>query len=390
MINRKIDIKSNIKEMSILLLGPRQTGKSTYLKNELGIDFFKIDLLEPETFRDYQKNPSLLKQIVAATKKKLIVIDEIQKIPELLDVVQTILENNSELRFLLTGSSARKLKKTTTNLLGGRAYPMFMHPITTNEYLNSDLDYDLNKLIQYGGLPSVLTSAQPLKRLKAYIGIYLQEEIKAEGYVRNLIDFSKFLDIAALTNTEQLDYANVASDVQINARTVSSYYQILQDTLVGYLLEPYTKTKKRKAMVTPKFYFFDVGVANYLCGRERVVAGTPEYGKAVEHLVFTELLAYNHYSEKELKIYYWRSTSQFEVDFLIQDTKKRWIAIEAKASGRISKDDFKGINALSEDLKIERKIIVSLERDHRLTDDHFEIFPLQKFLDQLWKNKIIE
>lgn len=376
--------------MSILLLGPRQTGKSTYLKNELGIDFFKIDLLEPETFRDYQKNPSLLKQIVAATKKKLIVIDEIQKIPELLDVVQTILENNSELRFLLTGSSARKLKKTTTNLLGGRAYPMFMHPITTNEYLNSDLDYDLNKLIQYGGLPSVLTSAQPLKRLKAYIGIYLQEEIKAEGYVRNLIDFSKFLDIAALTNTEQLDYANVASDVQINARTVSSYYQILQDTLVGYLLEPYTKTKKRKAMVTPKFYFFDVGVANYLCGRERVVAGTPEYGKAVEHLVFTELLAYNHYSEKELKIYYWRSTSQFEVDFLIQDTKKRWIAIEAKASGRISKDDFKGINALSEDLKIERKIIVSLERDHRLTDDHFEIFPLQKFLDQLWKNKIIE
>lgn len=389
MISRKIDIKSNIKEMSVLLLGPRQTGKSTFIKNEMGHDFFKIDLLEPEIFRDYQKNPGLLKQVVASTEKKIIVIDEIQKIPELLDVVQSILESQKSIRFLLTGSSARKLKKTTTNLLGGRAYPMFMHPITTHEYLNSDLKYDLNKLIQYGGLPSVLMSEQPIKRLKAYIGIYLQEEIKAEGFVRNLTDFSKFLDVAALTNTEQLDYSRVASDVQISARTVSSYYQILQDTLVGYLLEPYKETKSRKAVATPKFYFFDVGVANHLTGRDQLAVGTPEYGKAVEHLVFTELVAYNHYLNKDLKVYYWRSTSQFEVDFLVQLKNKKWIAIEVKATGRIGKDDFKGIKALEDDLKLERKIVICLERDQRLTKDHFEIYPLQKFFDQLWAGKIL-
>jgi uncharacterized protein len=389
MIKRKIDIKSTIEEMSVLLLGPRQTGKSTFIKKELGSNFIKIDLLESETFRDYQKSPSRLKDVVSATEKTLVIIDEIQKIPELLDVVHLILEDRNDLRFLLTGSSARKLKKNTTNLLGGRAYPMFMHPITTHEYLNSDLDYDLNKLIQFGGLPSVLTSKNPVQRLKAYIGIYLQEEIKAEGFVRNLSDFSKFLDIAALTNSEQLDYNGVASDAQISARTVSSYYQILQDTLLGYLLEPYKETKTRKAVTTPKFYFFDVGVANHLAGREQLVSGTPEYGKAVEHLVFTEILAYNHYFNKDLKIYYWRSASQFEVDFLIQTKNKKWIAIEVKASGRIDKSDYKGIKALNDDLVLERKIIVSLERESRRTEDDFEIFPMQTFFDQLWVGKIV-
>ncbi len=389
MISRKIDIKSNIEEMSVLLLGPRQTGKSTFIKNQLDTDFIKIDLLESEIFRDYQKNPNRLKEVVSATEKTLIIIDEIQKIPELLDVVHSILEDRKDLRFLLTGSSARKLKKNTTNLLGGRAYPMLMHPITTHEYLNSNLDYDINKLIQHGGLPSVLTSKNPSQRLKAYIGIYLQEEIKAEGFVRNLSDFSKFLDVAALTNSEQLDYNGVASDAQISARTVSAYYQILQDTLLGYLLEPYKETKTRKAVATPKFYFFDVGVANHLSGRERLVSGTPEYGKAVEHLVFTELLTYKDYLNKEYKIYYWRSTSQFEVDFLIQTKNSKWIAIEVKASGRIDKSDFKGIKALSDDLTLERKIIISLERESRRTEEGFEILPMQVFFDHLWAGKIL-
>ena len=263
-----------------------------------------------------------------------------------------------------------------------------MHPITTFEYFNSNLDYDLNKLIQHGGLPSVLTSKKPHQRLKAYISIYLQEEIKAEGYVRNLSDFSKFLDVAALTNSEQLDYNGVASDVQISARTVSSYYQILQDTLLGYLLEPYKETKTRKAVTTPKFYFFDVGVANYLTGREILASGTPEYGKAVEHLVFTELIAYNHYLDKNFKIFYWRSTSQFEVDFLIQTKNKKWIAIEVKATRRVGISDFKGIKALEDDLRLDRKVIVSLEHDLRKTQDNFEIFPLQIFFDQLWSGNI--
>lgn len=392
MIYRKIDIKSNIKEMSILLLGPRQTGKSTYLLNQLGQNVHIVDLLNPEIYRDLQKQPGLLSEFVAAQVAQgtsIICIDEIQKIPELLDVVHSLIEKHKKLRFLLTGSSARKLKMTGANLLGGRVLPMFMHPITSFEYLNENKNNNLKKLIQHGGLPSVITSDEPYRRLKAYVGIYLQEEIKAEGFVRNLNDFSKFLEVAALTNAEQLDYVAVASDAQISARTVAAYYQILQDTLVGYLLEPYRKTKTRKAVAKAKFYFFDVGVANHLTGREQLAEGTPEYGKAVEHFIFTELIAFKDYFEKDFKLYYWRSTSKFEVDFLIQNQKNEFIAIEVKATKKIDHGDFKGIKALEDDIKISRKIVVSLEPQARKTAEGFEIYPLAEFCSLLWAEKII-
>ncbi len=398
MIIRKIDIRSNVGEMSVLLLGPRQTGKTTLVVEQLGKNVHMIDLLNPEVFRDLQKQPSLLIELVAAidagaetTDKLIFCIDEVQKIPELLNVVHSIIEKNKKIRFLLTGSSARKLKTSGTNLLGGRAYPMYMHPVTSVECeaAGDNKNYTLKNLIQYGGLPSVLNSSSPLRRLKAYVGIYLQEEIKAEAYVRNLNDFSKFLDVAALTNTEQLDYEGVASDVQISSRTVASYYQILQDTLVGYLLEPYRKTKTRKAVAKPKFYFFDVGVANYLTGREHLAEGTPEYGKAVEHFIFTELIAYKDYLEKDCKLYYWRSTSKFEVDFLIQTKKNEFIAIAVKATKKIDNHDLKGIRAIEDDLTLSRKIIVCLEASARKTEDGFEILPLAWFCKQLWAGKIV-
>ena len=374
--------------MSILLLGPRQVGKSTLLKSLFSETALFIDLLNPEIYRDLQKNPNLLNDYVSATDKKIIVIDEIQKIPELMNVVHFLIEKYKSIRFILTGSSARKLKKKTSNLLGGRAFPSFLHPLTSDEYLKKE-NSKIDDLIQFGGLPSIVLASNPLKKLKAYTSLYLQEEIKAEGYVRNLSDFSRFLDVAGLTNSEQLDFESVASDVQISSRTVAAYYQILEDTLIGYLLESFKKTKTRKAVIKPKFYFFDVGVANYLSGRDTLSVGTPEYGKAVEHFIFTELKAYQDYTEKDFKLFYWRSSSKFEIDFLIETKNKELIAIEVKAKKKINEKDFKGIKAFEDDFKLSKKIVVSLETMKRKTADDFIIYPLAEFCKQLWDGKII-
>jgi predicted AAA+ superfamily ATPase len=349
-----------------------------------------FDLLDPELFRDLNKSPLLLKELIPETERLPIIIDEIQKLPELLDVVQSLIERNKSQRFILTGSSARKLRKQGQNLLGGRAYPVNLHPITSKEYLSfKGSSASLEPLLLLGGLPSVLTSDSPLRILKAYVGIYLQEEIKAEGYARNLSDFSKFLEVAALTNSEQLDFAGVARDVQLSPRTVAAYYTILQDTLLGYLLEPFKETKSRKAVVTPKFYYFDVGVCNFLTGREQLSKGTREYGKALEHFIFTELIAYKDYTEKTFEIFYWRSTSQFEVDFLIRLKSKKIIGIEVKGSSHIDKDDLKGLKAFEEDIKLFKKIIVCNEKNERLIDGQYQVLPVKTFCAYLWADRLI-
>jgi predicted AAA+ superfamily ATPase len=351
-----------------------------------------VDLLDPEFFRDLQKSPNFLREIISGSKNNIVIIDEIQKIPELLDVVHSLIESNKKLRFILTGSSARKIRNQGKNLLGGRAYPLSLHPITSVEYLSASATsqpQNLHRLIEAGGLPQVLTTKSPQRLLKAYVGIYLQEEIKAEGYVRNLGDFSKFLDVAALSNTEQIDYAGIARDVQLSPRTVSAYYQILQDTLTGFLLESFKETKSRKAVITPKFYFFDVGISNYLTGREKLSVGTPEYGKALEHFIFTELKAYQDYSEKAFELYYWRSTSQMEVDFIIKTKSKKLICIEVKGSQHIDKTDLKGLKAFEEDFKISKKIVVCNERLPRLFEG-VEVLPYANFCHQLWADQIIQ
>lgn len=388
MFSRIIDIKNPLKDLSLLLLGPRQTGKSTLL-NALFPNSQMFDLLDPELFRDLTKSPSLLVELIETKEKGPIIIDEIQKLPELLDVVHSLMSKNKSARFILTGSSARKLRKQGQNLLGGRAYPLFLHPITSREFLSTKKSSEsLDILLQFGGLPSVLTAKSPERVLKAYIGIYLQEEIKAEGYARNLGDFSKFLEVAALTNSEQLDYAGVARDVQLSPRTVASYYSVLQDTLIGYLLEPYRKTKIRKAVSTPKFYYFDVGVCNFLTGRLALAKGTPEYGKVLEHFVFTELIAYKDYLERDFELFYWRSTSQFEVDFIIQLKSKKLIGIEVKGSSHIDKDDLKGFKAFEEDFSLEKRIIVCNEKNIRNIDGKYLIIPFHKFCHQLWAGEL--
>lgn len=388
MFIRKIDLKPILNDLSLFLLGPRQTGKTTLLKHEFPKSTV-FNLLDPELFRDLNKSPSFLKELVGKNNEMPIVIDEIQKLPELLDVVHTLIEENKSRRFILTGSSARKLKKQGQNLLGGRAYPVYLHPINSFEYTNSPEKGSIENLIQLGGLPSVLNSQSPHRILKSYVGIYLQEEIKAEGYSRNLGDFSKFLEVAALTNGEQLDFAGVARDVQLAPRTVSSYYNILQDTLIGYLLEPFKETKTRKAVTTPKFYYFDVGVCNFLTGREKLALGTTEYGRAMEHFIFTELLAYKDYAEKTYEIFYWRSTSKFEVDFIIRLKSKKLIGIEVKGTSRIDKDDLKGLLAFEDDFKLEKRILVSNENNERWIDDKFEVLPLKNFCEKLWNHQLL-
>lgn len=388
MFLRKIDLKSPLDDLSLLLLGPRQTGKSTLLRTLFPTSKV-FDLLDPELFRDLNKSPLLLKELVGKEEKNPIIIDEIQKLPELIDVVHSLIEKNKSQRFILTGSSARKLKKQGQNLLGGRAYPLSLHPITSQEFLSTEKVDKIDSLIQIGGLPSVLTANAPQRVLKAYVGIYLQEEIKAEGYARNLADFSKFLEVAALTNSEQLDFAGVARDVQLSPRTVAAYYSILQDTLLGYLLEPFKETKSRKAVSTPKFYYFDVGVCNFLSGREKLSHATPEYGKALEHFIFTELIAYRDYNESQFEIYYWRSTSQFEVDFIIRLKSKKLIGIEVKGSSHIDNDDLKGFKAFEEDIKLSKKIIVCNEKNPRLIQDQILVLPYQLFCKELWSGQII-
>lgn len=387
MFKRDLILKTIIKDQSLFLLGPRQSGKTTLIQSQFP-EAQIIDLLDPEVFRDLNKSPNLIKDLILTKDDSIVVVDEIQKLPELLDVVQSLIVKHETLHFILTGSSARKLRKQGQNLLGGRAYPLFLHPITSHEFQTYYPEKNLNELILKGGLPKVLTSKNPFNRLKAYVGVYLQEEIKAEGFSRNLSDFSKFLDVAALTNAEQLDYSNIANDVQISPRTVASYYLILQDTLIGYLLESFKETKTRKAVTTPKFYFFDTGVCNHIVGRQQLAEGTPEYGKALEHFIFTELLAFRDYCFKQFEIYYWRSTSKFEVDFIIKLRNKKLIGIEVKATNRVDKDDLKGLKAFEEDFKLSQKIIISNEKHSRLIDGGFIVLPSAVFCKQLWNMEL--
>lgn len=376
---RILDLGGLLTHRSLFLFGPRQTGKTTYL-HERYPDARFVDLLDARTFRDLSARPELLR-LSLTPNVKLIVIDEIQKLPMLLDEVHLLIERNKSLRFILTGSSARKLHRKSTNLLAGRALTVRLHPLVSPEVEFGELD----KRLQLGGLPSVLTSPIPHEDLAAYVGTYLKEEIQAEGVARQIESFSRFLEVAALSNGELLNFAQIASDAAVPSRTVQNYYRILEDTLLGYQLPPFRKTPTRKAVATPKFYFFDVGVAHALVGREDVRPRTSEYGRALEHLIFLELRAYLDYTRSRTALTFWRTHTKHEVDFLVGDA----IAIEVKAKERVSDRDLRGVRALMEALSLSRKIVVSNERWRSTTDDHIEIFPVDEFLQELWNGNVI-
>ncbi len=376
---RKLNINSVLKHKSIFLLGPRQTGKSTLLQHQFPEARF-FNLLRADTFRELSAKPELLRQSLRP-EDRLIILDEIQKLPALLDEVQFLIDQDPERRFILTGSSARKLKRSDANLLAGRAWTCHLHPLVSAELNFQRLHDRLNR----GSLPAVIDSPLPQEDLKAYVGTYLQEEIRAEGLTRSIENFSRFLDTAGLTNGEQVNFTKVANDSGLPPKTVREYYQILVDTLVGLMLPPFQKTVKRKPVSTAKFYFFDVGVANCLMRRGEVLPGSAEFGRALEHLVALELRAYLDYSRLDLPLAFWRSLSKFEVDLVVADHT----AIEVKGKDRITDQDLKGLRALAEELPLKNKIVVSLEAWNRQTEDGIQILGVEEFFRKLWGGEIL-
>lgn len=378
MYKRHLQLAEIVKRKSVFLLGPRQTGKSTLLR-ELFPEALYIDLLESETFRELSTFPETLRQQVKI-KHSIIIIDEVQKLPQLLNEVQLLIDRNKDLRAVLTGSSARKLKRGQVNLLGGRALFLKLHPLVAPELSFERLLDRMN----WGGLPSLLDSTFPKQDMNAYVGTYLKEEIQAETLTRSIENFSRVLNYSAFLNGKQINYTKVGNDAQVPPRTVKDYFSVFQDTLIAHLLPPFQLTQKRKAVSTEKFYFFDLGVARNLSRTGTIQDRSQAFGDALEHLVFLELLAYRDYHQLDFEIQYWRSRSQLEVDFVINDE----IAIEVKGTSRISKPDMKGILALKEEVLLKRCFVVCTEKQEKMIDG-IEIIHVDKFLKNLWASQII-
>ncbi|MDC0980306.1 AAA family ATPase [Bdellovibrionales bacterium] len=374
---RALKIDKLLKKKSFFLFGPRATGKSTLIRQLLP-SVEVIDLLKPQEYGDFLKNPTLLSE---RAHQSLVVIDEIQKLPHLLDEVHRLIENK-HVTFLLTGSSARKLKRGGANLLAGRAWWAELFPLTSHEIP----DFDLLSYLNSGGLPGIYKNREYKEELKAYVNLYLREEIQAEALTRNIASFAEFLELLALSNGEELQYQSLSSDCGVSPNTIKNYVQILEDTLVGFQLHAFTKTKKRKAISRSKFYYFDIGVTNTLAQRGQIKQGSELYGKSFEQFIIQEIRAYLSYSRKNHKMFYWRSTSQFEVDLIIG---KQW-AIEIKSSKLVSDKHLKGLRALKEEGLIQKYAIISNDSAKRVTHDKITIWPWSEFLKLLWSHKIIK
>ncbi len=374
-VDRFPDLAGLLEKRSFFLLGPRQTGKTSLIKNVLP-DIVFYDLLDSANYLAFSRNPGRLAEEIGSSVKRVI-IDEIQRIPSLLNEVQRLMESR-KVHFLLTGSSARKLRRGGTNLLGGRARIKYLHPLTYRELGDQ---FNLHQAMQKGLLPSIYFSDDSRADLEAYAGFYLQQEIMAEGATRNIPAFSRFLKIAAHNNGCIVNFTNIASDAQVARTTVYEYYEILKDTLILRELPPWRKTVKRKPLASSKYYFFDVGVVAALQGRP-FLKGTPEFGEAFETFIMHELSCWSDYVSGE-PLNFWRSTSGFEVDFIIGDHT----AVEVKAKENISSQDIKSLRALREERKLKRYICVCLEKRSR-TMDNIKILPYSEFLTLLWNGRM--
>lgn len=377
---QRIQTLANRAQNSCFLWGPRQTGKSTLLK-ELFPQAPYYDLLRGEEFERLNRTPGLLREELLALRQQptVVIIDEVQKIPQLLDEIHWLIVNTT-IHFILCGSSARTLKRHGANLLGGRALRYELYPLVSQEIPQ----FDLVRAINHGLLPRHYLSDQPQCLLQAYVGDYLQQEIAQEALTRRVQTFAHFLDVAALSNGEQLNYQNIARECGISGPTVKEYFQILYDTLIAYELPAYQKRPKRRLLHTSKFYFFDVGIVNFLLKRNQIVPGSELFGRAFEHIIFQELKAHSHYSGQEYPLSYWRTTSGFEVDFILGDHE---VAIEVKGVPQVQSHHLKGLRAFQTDYKPRRAYVVSLDQRPRRIGD-IDILPAQVFLERLWSGSL--
>lgn len=366
---------------SIFFWGARQTGKSTLLK-QLFPDAHYYDLLLSDEYARLRFRPALLREECEMLNEgELVIIDEVQKIPALLDEVHWLITERN-LRFILCGSSARKLRRCGANLLGGRAIRKTLFPLVSAEIPDFDIDVALNN----GMLPRHYLIKDPRQRLEAYVGDYLQQEIVAEAVVRRIDSFSRFLQVAALSDAEILNYTKIASDCGVSSKSVKEYFSILEETMLGYHIPAYSKVMRRKLVAAPKFYFFDVGIPNYLMKRIPLKSGSSEYGHALEHLICQELKAYLSYRGIDKNLSYWRTSDhRYEVDFIVGDAE---VAIEVKSSEAVDSSETRGLRAFSEEHPSARLILVSMEQRPRRHKD-IEIWPAREFLRKLWEDKII-
>lgn len=365
---------------STFFWGARQTGKSTLLK-KLYPESLYFDLLLSSEYERFLRNASLLREILADTELSgPVIIDEIQRIPSLLNEVHWLMVNK-DIQFILCGSSPRKILRSGGNLLGGRAIRSELYPLVSEEIP----DFELLKALNNGLLPRHYLASTPRKLLSGYIGSYLRDEIISEARIRNITSFSRFLEAAAFSNGEIVNYTNIAADCGVSSPTIKEYFQILEDTMTGRFLQSFQKKPKRRVITAPKFYYFDVGVAGYLLKRGTIGYGSEAFGKAFEHFIYNEIYSYSHYSDRNFPLTYWRTASQIEVDFILGDHE---VAVEVKSASLVNPRHLKGLKSFAEEYKVRLLIIVSTDPYPRKIDN-IMILPWKVFLEKLWGGEII-
>ena len=384
MIKRILDIKLPLRQ-SAFLWGPRKTGKTTYLKMHFP-DSLIYDFLKTDFFIEVSKNPAILRERLLAKPKEAlkhpIILDEVQKVPQVLDEVHWLIENKG-LRFILCGSSARKLKRGHANLLGGRAWHYEMFPLVTAELEK----INLLRILNQGMVPVHYLQEEGYKMsLKAYVQDYLKEEVFAEGLTRNIPAFSRFFEAFGYSHGELTNYSNIARDCAVDSKTVKEYYQILIDTLLAMRIEPFKRKQSRQVITkASKYYLFDVGVAGFLKKRYLEEEKGVEFGKALEHFILTEIAAYRSYNNSEFEVDFWRTKAGLEVDFVLGAGK---VALEVKGASRVDKSNLRGLLAFIEEYSPKRSIVICNEREKRVYGK-IEIMPWNNFLNELWAGKII-
>lgn len=370
---------------SAFLWGPRKTGKSTYLREvfprSLVYDFLRTDLAF-----EFAKRPSLLREQILAKEPGLfespIILDEVQKVPQVLDEVHWLIENK-KLRFILCGSSARKLKRGRANLLGGRAWRYEMFPLVSAELKT----VDLLRVLNHGLIPDHYLSENYRKSLSSYVLDYLKEEVLAEGLTRNIPAFARFFDAVGFNHGELVNYSNIARDCGVNSKTVKEYYQILVDTLMGRMVEPFKRRRSRQVITkAPKFYLFDVGVAGAIINRHILEERGESFGKAFEHFIFTEIVAHSHYRESNYGIYFWRTKSGLEVDFILGDGE---VAVEVKGKSQVATRDLRSLTAFGDEFRPKKALVVCQEKEERIFG-RIRIIPWRRFLEELWGGEVIK
>jgi len=370
---------------SFFLFGPRGTGKSTFMKQRFP-DACYVDLLDPEMVRSFSAKPERLAEVVRGQGgQKCFVIDEIQKVPELLSVIHQLIEEKQGYTFVLTGSSARKLKRTGVDMLGGRALLKTMHPFLASELGER---FHLEEALQRGLLPLVYSSANPEDVLRSYAALYLREEVQMEGLVRNVGNFSRFLEAISFSHASILNLSNVARDCMVERKVVEGYTAILEDILLGFRLPVFTRRAKRELAGHPKFYLFDAGVFRSL--RPRGPLDRPEEmeGQALEGLVAQHLRGWLAYSPEKSDLYFWRTRSGVEVDFVVYAPSGLW-ALEVKNTATIRPADLRGLKSFRDEYPESRAILLYRGRE-RLLREGVLCLPCSDFLTHLLPGKTID